>query len=364
MKNREGLRAFDVMDITPYRTIFIQTWGMSSDAGSLLVGTHEPAPPVRVVLTRVVEESEHLVDAVVCSLDDVIVRHGNTSRSAIPRSALKPIQVVPLVHSGAASAFSLTDQQIALAAASHSGEVAHLEAVEAWLRQLGLDQSALECGASRPFAEAQADRLLMSGEPFQRLHNCCSGKHAGYLTIARHLGVDPAGYIQRDHPVQRLVDQTIETFTGVAIAEMQNGIDGCGVPTFSLPLEALARAMARLCNPADLDSSYVEASARVTTALSNNHFWSSGTGRPEVELGRAASEPLIIKTGAEGVFTAGLPARGLGIAIKTRDGATRAADLAIAAILEELEVISPGHAVANVTNAAGTVVGTMQAHLS
>lgn len=337
---------------------------MFEEAGPPPAGTHESVPPLRVVLTRVVEESEHLVDAIVCSIDDVVLRHGVTSGSAIPRSALKPIQVVPLVQSGAAAAFSLTDQDIALAAASHSSEIAHIEAVEAWLERIGLDQSALECGAARPFTVVETDRLLRSGVSFERIHNCCSGKHTGYLTIARHLGVDPAGYIQRDHPVQQLVDQAIETFTGVSIADCENGIDGCGVPTFSLPLEALARGMARLVNPINLEGPVRAAAERVTTALSNNHFWSSGTSRREVELGAVAREPLIIKTGAEGVFTAGLPERGLGIALKTRDGATRAANLAIAAILEELDVVPSGHAVANVTNAEGTVVGTMQAHLS
>lgn len=327
-------------------------------------GVTAVAPPIRVVLTRVVEESEHFVDAIVCSIDGVVATHGTTSGQAIPRSSLKPIQVVPLVLSGAAGAFSVTDQEIALASASHSAEVAHVEAVDAWLQRIGLDRSALECGAARPFTIAQADRLIASGESFEPIHNCCSGKHTGYLTIARHLGVDPAGYIERDHPVQQLVESAIQTFTGVSVADVPSGIDGCGVPTYSLPLEALARSMARLVNPSELDPTVREATRRVTTALSTNHFWSSGTGRREVELGAVATEPLITKTGAEGMFMAGLPERGLGIALKTRDGATRAGDLAIAAILEELGAIPAGYGVANVTNAAGTVVGTMQAQLS
>lgn len=319
---------------------------------------------LRVTLTRSVEESVHLVDAVVCTVDEVIATHGDHDRSVIARSSLKPIQVIPLVQTGAAEAFDVSDEELALASASHSAEVEHVDAVEAWLDRLGLDASALECGAARPLSVEEADRRLAAGETFAPVHNCCSGKHAGFLTIARHLGIDPSGYIDREHPVQRLVVEAIETFTGTDLSAAPHGIDGCGIPTHSIRLDALARSMARLVNPADLGASEQAAAARVTSSLAAHPFWLSGSDRREVEMVRAASEPLVIKTGAEGVFMAGLPDRGVGIAMKTRDGAVRAADLAIARILELLDVIAPGHAVAPVTNAAGTVVGSMQAHLS
>ncbi len=322
------------------------------------------ADPIRVVLTRDVDESEHVVDAVVRTVDAVVAVHGDADRRVIPRSALKPIQVIPLIHSGAADAFVVTPEEIALAAASHSAEIAHVEAVEAWLNRIGLDESFLECGSARPLSSEEADRRIAAGESFTPVHNCCSGKHAGFLTIAKHLGVDPSGYIEREHPVQQLVRESIETFTGISLSGASSGVDGCGIPTFALPLDALAKSMAQLVRPERLDENLHSAAHRVVDALASHPFWMSGSNRREVQLCAAASEPLVIKTGAEGVFMAALPERGMGIALKTHDGATRAAELAIAAVLESLEVIPSGHAVATVTNAAGTVVGTMQAHLS
>lgn len=320
--------------------------------------------PIRVVLTRDIEESVHLVDAVVRTVDDVVAAYGNSPRTVIPRSAIKPIQVIPLILTGAADAFAVTPEEIALATASHSSEVAHVEAVSSWLRRIGLDETFLECGSSRPFSAEEADRRIAAGETFEPIHNCCSGKHTGFLTIAQHLGVDPSGYIEAEHPVQRLVLESIETFSGVSLSGATSGIDGCGIPTHAMPLEALARSMAVLTNPKLLEKNVRLAANRAVDALAAHPFWMSGTNRPEVRLASAANERVVIKTGAEGVFMAALPERGLGIALKTRDGATRAADLAIAAVLESLDVIPSGHAVAPVTNAAGTVVGTMQAHLS
>lgn len=320
--------------------------------------------PVRVTLTRQAEESVHLIDVVVCSVNGVLSTHGDYERSVIARSSLKPIQVIPLVQTGAADAFDLSNEQIALGAASHSAEAQHVRAVEAWLDRLDLDASALECGASRPLSVDEADRRLAAGETWAPIHNCCSGKHAGFLTIARHLGIDPTGYIEREHPVQQLVLDAIETFTGTDLSGAPHGIDGCGIPTHALPLESLALSMARLVDPSSLGSAEQTAAGRVVSALAAHPFWLSGTDRQEVRLVEVASEPLVIKTGAEGVFMAALPDRGVGLALKTRDGAVRAADLAVAAILEHLDVVPTGHAVAPVTNAAGTVVGSMQAHLS
>lgn len=322
------------------------------------------AGPIRIVLTRDIEESVHLVDAVVRTVDDVVAAYGEIHRTVIPRSSIKPIQVIPLIHTGAADAFDVTPTELALATASHSSEVAHVEAVSSWLRRIGLDETFLECGSSRPFSAEEADRRIAAGETFQPIHNCCSGKHTGFLTIARHLGVDPSGYIELEHPVQRLVLESIETFSGISLSGASSGIDGCGIPTHALPLEALARSMAVLSNPALLEEDMRLAANRAVDALAANSFWMSGTNRPEARLAAAANERLVTKTGAEGMFMAALPDRGIGIALKTRDGATRAADLAIAAVLESLGVIPTGHAVTSVTNAAGTVVGTMQAHLS
>jgi len=271
---------------------------------------------------------------------------------------MKPIQVLPLIRSGAADAFSVSDTELALGAASHSGEQAHVEAVDEWLSRIGLDRSALECGRDRPISEPEADRLLAAGESFEPIHNCCSGKHAGFLSIAQHLGHDPAGYIDRDHPVQQLVCDAVAEFTGVDVHQLSHGRDGCGIPTFAIPLVAHATAMAKLVTSDD------HAAQRATAAIAANPFWISGTDRCEVRLVEAASEPLVMKAGAEGVYMAGLPDRGVGIALKVRDGAKRAAEAAIAAALAHLGVVPESEAVSDITNKAGTVVGVMEVRLA
>lgn len=307
-------------------------------------------------LSRDSLESEHLVDVCVAGLSGAEKHWGEYQRAAIPRSSIKPIQVLPLLRSGAAEAFALSDTEIALGAASHSGEAQHVDAVDGWLRRIGLDRSALECGIDRPISVDEADRLQRAGQSFEAIHNCCSGKHTGFLTIARHLGIDHVGYIDREHPVQQLVTDAIAEFTGVPVHDLTSGRDGCGIPTFALPLDRLALSMARLVTSAD------SAAKRVTSALAANPFWISGTDRCEVRLVGAASEPLVMKAGAEGVYMAGLPERGLGVALKVRDGAGRAGEAAIAAVLAELGVVPESASVSDITNKAGTVVGAMQVH--
>ena len=318
--------------------------------------------PLLTVQTREVDESEHIVDCVVWSSTGPEMAFGDAARAVIPRSSIKPIQVIPLVATGAAEAFNFSDEDIALATASHSAEVRHIERVHAMLERCGLDADHLECGAIRPISEVEADRVVGSGEPFGRIHNCCSGKHAGFLAIAQHLGVDPAGYTRPDHEVQRLVTATIERFAGVDVSGQAPGIDGCGIPTHAIPLERLAASMVALVSPDSagaLSDADVAAARRVAPALAQHPYWMSGSDRCEVILAERSNEPLISKVGAEGVYMAALPARGLGIALKARDGARRAADTAMEAVLTELGVLSPGAAVHTVTNSAGTVVGTM-----
>ena len=271
---------------------------------------------------------------------------------------MKPIQVLPLVRSGAADAFGLSDAEIALGAASHSAEPRHVEAVDAWLDRIGLGRDALECGAGRPLSPAEADRRLLAGEQFESIHNCCSGKHAGFLTIAQHLGIDPAGYIEREHPVQQLVTAAIAEFTGIPVADHSSGTDGCGIPTFAMPLHALAGSLQRLVQ------SEQSSTRRVVAALTDNQFFLSGSDRLGTRLVSEASEPLLIKDGAEGVFVAALPTRGIGVAVKVRDGALRASEAAITAVLGELGVIDPSLAATEITNKAGTVVGLMEVCLS
>lgn len=324
---------------------------------------NETTAPIRVVLTRDRVESEHIVDAVIADENGPIRVWGLFDAPIIPRSAIKPLQAIPLVRTGAAAEFELSEIEIALATASHSGEARHVAAVAAWLERLGYGPDHLECGRDRPIAEDEADRLLRAGEPFGPLYNCCSGKHAGFLTIVRHRGLDPMGYIDRDHPVQQLVVEAIEQFTDLDLSGESNGRDGCGIPTFSIPAANLAMALARIVRPGRFDDATAEAATTVARAMLENPWWVAGSGRPEVTLAAAAVEPLLSKGGAEGVFVAALPERGWGIALKCRDGAHRGAATAIAGALESLGVVPAGSTRTDVTNKAGTVVGEMFAEM-
>lgn len=311
--------------------------------------------PLTVLVTRHPNvESRHQVDLVIASTSDVISSWGDQDRPVMARSAIKPIQALPLVRTGAADAFDLAPNRLSLACASHSGEPAHLREVRDWLSNIGGSTEWLECGATNPIDDEAA---IAEGPDYEPIHNCCSGKHTGFLTIARHLGIDPSGYIGSDHPVQRLITEAIEVFTGYSLAEVAPGIDGCGIPTYPIPLRNLAQAMARLADPSDLEKSWHEPARLIVDALDTLPWWESGTERHEMKLHADKTERLVCKTGAEGVFTAALPDRGIGVACKARDGAMRASDTAITWALGHLGAIEPEASKLTVTNEAGNVVG-------
>ncbi len=332
---------------------------------------------MKISVTRgSVVESLHHVDGVVVGPGGPPLAWGDPDRPTLARSGLKLVQALPLVRSGAADRFELSPEELVLACASHSAEPGHVEAVATWLDRIGLEPTDLECGAALPRVPDQLGRHLASGRGPEAIFNNCSGKHAGFLTLARHLGVDPAGYIQPEHPVQELVTGAIEVACGVGVADQTPGRDGCGIPTWSVPLVGLARSMAALAagagdgDPAGGDStpasswpdpSWGEAATRVVDAVAPRPWWISGTDRHEVVMAGHATEPLVLKAGAEGVFMGALPERGLGFAVKAADGAARAAEVAVAAVLAHLGAL-PGEAVAQpVHNVAGLVVGSIEA---
>ena len=305
-----------------------------------------------------VEESEHRVHGVISDLSGPVAVWGEQDRPVIPRSAIKFIQAIPLVRTGAAERYAVSDIELALACSSHSGEAAHVDAVRSWLQRIGLDESALECGPDMPIAGA-GDRVGLTPEA---IYNCCSGKHAGFLTVAKHLGIDHRGYIEPDHPIQQLVTEAIQDLTGQDLSGQTPGRDGCAIPTFSIPLADLARSMAQLTRPDTLSQPLVDkatdvAAERLIVAPNGRQFWISGTGRHEVFLGDTIAEPIMVKAGAEGVYMAALPERGLGFACKAEDGASRAAEVAISAMLSWIGALEADKVAKDVTNKSADVVG-------
>lgn len=299
--------------------------------------------PVLVELVRgTTVESIHRGAIAVCdAAGNVRASRGNIVSPVYPRSAFKALQALPLVETGAAAAAGVTDEELALACASHSGEPVHTTRVAAWLARIGCVEADLACGPHLPYHEASAHDLIRRGEKPCRLHNNCSGKHTGFLTLARHLGAPLAGYEAPDHPVQQRVRAAIADMCGVPADAMPVGIDGCAAPNFALPLANLARGMARLANPSGLPAARAEAAGRLIAAWKAHPQLVSGTGRACADLIAAARDRTVVKTGAEAVFMAALPGQGLGIALKIDDGGTRAAETVMAQLLVLLGEADP-----------------------
>jgi L-asparaginase II len=289
--------------------------------------------PVLVEVTRGgAVESRHRAAAVVVDASGrTVLSVGEVDVPVFPRSAVKALQALPLIESGAADRYGLTDAELALACASHSGEPAHVATAAGMLAKAGLDAACLECGAHWPSGEA-AGRAL-AGQAPTPLHNNCSGKHAGFLCLACHEGVDPAGYVRAGHPIQERVRASLEEATGVAHGEANRGTDGCSIPTYAVPLTALARAFARFGTGEGMGPGRAEAAARLRRAAAAYPDMVAGTGRFDTRIMGALGERAFTKTGAEGVYCAALPEVGLGIAVKCDDGAGRAAEAVVAVLI-------------------------------
>jgi L-asparaginase II len=282
-------------------------------------------------------ESSHLVAAaIVDNQGGIVGRWGDIERPVYPRSAIKPLQAIALVESGAADRFNLSDAELALACASHDGRPEPVAIVAAWLARIGLRVDDLECGSHWPFHEPSARAMAVRGERPCPLHNNCSGKHAGMLTTALHLGDAPDGYVRGDHPVQVRVNAAIAEICAQPLGHMPHGIDGCSIPTVAMPLRALAFGMARFASPDGLAVARADACHRLGQAMAAFPTMIAGPGLLATELILATGGEVLAKNGAEGVFAAALPGSGLGIALKVADGASRAADVAISALLDHV----------------------------
>jgi L-asparaginase II len=294
--------------------------------------------PVLVEVTRGnLVESRHRGAVAVNDADGAIVfRLGDIEQPVFPRSAVKALQALPLIETGAADAFGFGPRELALAQASHGGEPAHVEGVAATLAKIGLDESALECGAHAPSHSSSAAALIRGGGAPNQLHNNCSGKHANFLAVARHLGVPHQGYVKAGHPVQELVRETMADMTGAKHAPVNCATDGCSIPTYAVPLPALAMAFAQVATGAHLSARRAAAAARLYEAAVGNPFFVAGTGRFCTDAMTLLNGAALLKTGAEGVFCAAIPSRGFGVALKCDDGGTRAAEATMAGVLARL----------------------------
>lgn len=302
-------------------------------------------------------ESRHAIHAAVCDGDGALVAAvGNPDEVVFLRSAAKPFQAAAAVRAGAIDAFGVTDEEVAVMCASHSGEDVHLERVRAALDRIGLSESSLRCGAHPPLDPRVAEEL--AGR-FTAIHNNCSGKHAGMLALTRHLGAQREGYLDPASPAQQEILAEILRVTGAVREQMVVAIDGCSAPTFALPIRRGATAFARLAIAGE-----DEPLGRVARIMTAHPHLVGGTGRFDTMLMTNSAKRLVSKGGAEAVQGIADRHRGLGILIKVTDGGHRAVAPAAAEILRQLggwheELLGTLHETV-LRNYGGIVVGAIE----
>ena len=309
--------------------------------------------PILVQATRggIVESFHRGALAVVDADGALVLSMGDIERPIFPRSAIKLLQALPPVASGAADALALTDEELALACASHSGEEAHARTAAGMLAKAGVDVSVLECGTHWPYNEEAQRELARRGEAPSALHNNCSGKHSGFVCLACRMhgagkGAEGgaaslrgflSGYVRPEHPVMREVSAALQAATGWDLTKSARGIDGCSIPTHAVPLKNLALAFARVATGQGLSPEHARAATRLRRATARAPFFTSGSGKFDARVLAHFGERVYCKVGAEGVHCAAVPELGLGIAIKMDDGNnSRACEVVLAALLQRL----------------------------
>jgi len=335
------------------------------------------ANPVLVEALRGgVAESLHRGAFAVLDADGGVLQAvGDIEHPVFPRSAVKVLQALPLVESGAADALGLSDAELALACASHGGEPRHAETSASMLAKAGVDLSALECGAHWPYNDAATKALARAERQPSALHNNCSGKHAGFVCLGCHMAGNSdrrsfiSGYVKPDHAVMREVTAALQATTGWNLADTPVGTDGCSIPTYAVPLRHLAHAFARVATGNGLRPGHAKAAARLRAAVARAPQMVAGTGRFDSRVMERFGERIFCKVGAEGMYCAALPERGLGIAIKMDDGNNaRASEVVMAALIAQLLPLSDEDALfmrtfsdVALTNWNGIEVGRLRA---
>lgn len=269
----------------------------------------------------------------------LVAAWGDPDFVTYPRSALKPFQALDLVESGAADAMGLEDRHLALACASHRGEAIHDALIRSWLKALSVGEDALACGPDYPRHEPTAHGHIRAGRPKSRIWHNCSGKHCGFLTLARHIGADIAGYEKREHLCQQRYFDILSDFIGADARAQLWGIDGCTLPAPAISMAVMAAAVARFASGSAASSARKAAIERLLSAMRAHPQLVSGSGAINGALLEASAGRVIVKTGAEGFLIAMVPDLGLGIALKVADGASRPRNAVLIEILRQLGVL-------------------------
>lgn len=286
-------------------------------------------------------ESEHSIKAViVSSTGEVVESWGDVDSLVYPRSAIKAMQALAFIEMGGAKQFAFDDEEIAICCASHSGEPKHVATVQSMLDKLALSETDFECGCHWPMRAETSYQLAGEGKTPTQLHNNCSGKHAGMLGLAKLLGSSPSGYIEVDHPVQQKIASTMAQMCEYDYSTAPWSPDGCSAPTWAMPLTNLALGFAKFSNPEALTSSRQLACKTLYDAVVKHPFMVAGTERYCTNMMTILQQRVFLKVGAEGVYIAAIPELKLSIALKCEDGAVRAAEAVMTALLDHVGITS------------------------
>jgi len=305
--------------------------------------------------------------AVVESSSRTVFALGDIEQSVFPRSAIKFLQAIPFVESGAVDALGLDNRHIALACASHNGEPLHASVASKWLERIRMNQDHLECGATLPMHQATQFELMSEGHGPQRVHHNCSGKHLGMLSTCVHLNEQTRNYRLYNHGAQRRWFDVIESLGSTRVAVLPWGYDGCAIPSLAMPLQRIALAMSRFGKPDRQASTRQDAIERICSAVSEHPYLVAGKERLCTDLMERLAPGILVKVGAEGVYTAVIPEHGLGLALKIDDGHDGAARVALGAALAQLGLIDRDDQIAlaeyfnpTITNSRGDRIGRIE----
>ena len=303
--------------------------------------TYETKPVAFATRGDIVESFHRGTIAVVNSDGEVLKSVGDTSKVTYMRSAGKPMQAIPVFESGAIGQFGITEKESAIFTASHNGEPFHLEAVTSILKKAGLDEGFLQCGSHPSLNKGVEQARLEAGLPLSAINCNCSGKHSGVLAACKHLGYSVDDYYRREHPFQKLILKAVAETTQLSENSITLGTDGCGLPVYGLPVEAMARGYANMMTEGKFPEKREYAMYTIRKAMQHFPEMVGGTDRLCSDLMRTAGGKLFSKVGAEGVYIIGIEGKDMGIAVKIEDGNwERAMGPVVVEVLKDLGVLN------------------------
>ncbi len=292
---------------------------------------------VEVIRGGFTESTHRGVAVLINSNGEILQEWGNSNTLIYPRSALKPIQSLNLYKDGVAKALGLSDNLIALTTASHHAENIHQKMINNWLKKINLKEKHLSCGPSWPWNIKDQFKAHSKYKVKRKIFHNCSGKHCGHLAVSKYKNLPIKNYQNKDHPIQKDLIKLIEDLSKYKIKNI--GVDGCTLPNPLIPLKKFAFAMAQLADYKKLNE-YSTIAKRIFDSCVKFPEITGGSKSINSILTKLSKGKIFVKNGAEGVFVAIIPEQKSALAVKIIDGASRAAEVAIAGLLSELKIIN------------------------